>query len=43
MGVPVIASLNGALRSRAHWWMREVWFLANCASSRMSPAQSTEL
>src|SRR3546814_20717753 len=39
MGVPVIASLNGAFTALAHWWTLDLWFLANWASSSTSPDQ----
>ena len=41
MGVPVTASLNGAFNSRAHSFARVFGFFKNCASSRISPDQST--
>ena len=37
IGVPVMASLNGAGSRRAHWYTLDWWFLANWASSRISP------
>jgi hypothetical protein len=32
MGVPVIATLNGAATRRAHWYAFDWWFLTYCAS-----------
>jgi hypothetical protein len=41
IGVPVIATLNGAVTLRAHACALEWWFFTNCASSRTSPAQDS--
>ena len=43
MGVPVIASRNGASRSRATWCTLDALFLRNCASSSTTPPQLTPL
>jgi hypothetical protein len=42
IGVPVIATLKGAVTFRAHWYALDRWFLTYCASSSTSPDQGSD-